>query len=108
MRKLGVYFLLRMLRDAPKGKLPSSRDIDGAIEQLLGKTECPTARDREQLHSLLHEFSDIISIANDDLGWTDLVQHKPPERCQAKGQAKQMPFSKSLSRPCDFSVGGGD
>ena len=82
---------------SPKGKLPCSQDMDGAIEQLLGKTECPTARDREQFHSLLHEFSNIISTWNDDLGRTDLVQHKidTGEATPVRLPARRLPFHQS-------------
>ena len=58
---------------SPKRKPPTNRDIEGAIKKLLEKAECPTASDREQLLSLLLEFSDIISTGDDDLGRTDLV-----------------------------------
>lgn len=78
----------------PKRKPPTSRDIEGAIEKLLGKAECPTASDREQLQSLLHEFSDIISTGDDDLGRTDLVQHKidTGEATPVRLPARRLPF----------------
>ena len=78
----------------PKRKPPTSRDIEEAIEKLLGKAECPTASDREQLQSLLHEFSDIISTGDDDLGWTDLVQHKidTGEATPVRLPARRLPF----------------
>ena len=43
MTRLGTYCHSKMPRS--KMKLSTSRDVDGAIEQLLGKAECPTARD---------------------------------------------------------------
>ena len=78
----------------PERKLPTSRDIEGAIEMLIEKAECPTASDREQLQSLLLEFSDIISTGDDNLGRTDLVRHKidTGEATPVRLPARRLPF----------------
>lgn len=60
------------------GKLtstPAPKMIEKAINQLVPVGELPPGI-REKLHTLLHEFSDVLSTGDAELGHITLIQHK--------------------------------
>ena len=61
--------------------------VRNAVTKKLADNSCITKAERDQVASLLHKFSDVISLNDNDLGKTSLVAHSintgdhPPIKC---------------------------
>ena len=60
----------------PKPQQPKTAQVERAIGQLLTNTAELQHPERERLEALLHEFSDVLSVSDEDLGRTTIIQHQ--------------------------------
>ena len=55
---------------------PKPSDVERAIAQMTDDTQVLHQTEKTKLEALLHEFADMLSVSNDDLGRTTIVKHQ--------------------------------
>ena len=73
---LTIYSVWNTVSLEQKPQKSKPPDVERAIAQTTDDTEGLHRTEKRKLETLLHEFSDVLSVSDDDLGRTTIVKHQ--------------------------------